>query len=124
MLRQCNRWHSIGIAHFSKQFNLLSHRRNGFRSTNLKHPIHDLAKRYRARSDSSNIVDRTGRAGRMGRCFTLHLLPLLDRLFLPLAANRCWILGTRSALFISFNLIPPLHPRGRATPPRDHFPAK
>lgn len=42
----------------------------------------------------------------MGWCFTLHLLPLLDRLFLPLAANRCWILGIRSTLFTSFNLIP------------------
>jgi len=35
----------------------------------------------------------------MGRCFTLHLLPLLDRLFLPLAANRCWIPGTPLFLF-------------------------
>lgn len=41
----------------------------------------------------------------MGRCFTLHLLPFLDRLFLSLATNRCWILDIRSGLFTSFNLI-------------------
>lgn len=40
----------------------------------------------------------------MGRCFTLDLLPPLDPLFLPVAANRCWILGTRACLF----LFPPL----------------
>lgn len=54
----------------------------------------------------------------MGRCFTLHLLPLLDRLFLPLAANRCWVLGTRqpsssfllSSSSLSFFFFPPLLP--------------